>query len=155
MSAPARGPEPLRLCLAGPSLPTQLAAVRGRMATWADGLGLTPETVDDLVLATHEALANVADHAYADGDSGEAMVDAELSMAGELVVVVRDRGRWRPPAADPGWRGRGLLIIRGLADAVALHHDDSGTTVEMRWRLPASPDGASRDSRHWNERRDE
>jgi serine/threonine-protein kinase RsbW len=156
MSAPARGPEPLRLCLAGPSLPSQLSAARRRMATWADGLGVAPETVDDLVLATHEALANVADHAYADSDSdsGEAMVDAEVSIAGELVVVVRDRGRWRPPAAAPGWRGRGLLIIRGLADAVEVHHDDSGTTVEMRWRLPASPDGASRDAPHWNERRD-
>jgi serine/threonine-protein kinase RsbW len=155
MSAPARGPEPLRLCLAGPSLPSQLAAVRRRMATWANSLPVASETVDDLVLATHEALANVADHAYADGNSGEAMVDAELSIAGEIVVVVRDRGRWRAPAADPRWRGRGLLIIRGLADAVDLHHDNSGTTVEMRWRLPASLDGASRHAPHWNERRDE
>ena len=27
---------------------------------------------------------------------------------GVLTLVVRDRGRWRPPAADPGDRGRGL-----------------------------------------------
>jgi serine/threonine-protein kinase RsbW len=150
MSAPARGPDPLRLRLHGPSLPFQLGAVRNRMATWAEGLGVAPETVDDLVLATHEALANVADHAYPHGDSSggtTAFLDAELTGDGEIVVVVRDEGRWQPPPSDSGWRGRGLLIIRGLSDDADIHHDDTGTTVEMRWRLPSTPDGPARHGR--------
>jgi serine/threonine-protein kinase RsbW len=126
MSAPASGPEPLRLCLTGSALPAQLSRVRARIAAWAGAAGLVEDTVDDLVLATHEALANVADHAYPDAER----------RGGEVVVVVSDRGQWRPPATDPGWRGRGLVIIRGLAEHVELHRGPTGTAVEMRWALP-------------------
>lgn len=106
------------------------------MADWAEAVGLESERVDDLVLATHEALANIADHAYPDG-GGEAFVTAFYA-DGEVLVVVRDRGRWRTPATDPGWRGRGLLLIHGLADEVDVRHGDLGTTVEMHWPLRAS-----------------
>jgi serine/threonine-protein kinase RsbW len=148
MSAPARGPDPLRLRLDGPSLPFELAAVRSRMAAWAEGLGASADTVDDLVLATHEALANVADHAYPDSDGGAtAFLDAELTGDGEIVVVVRDQGQWRPPPAETGWRGRGLLIIRGLSDDTDIRHGDAGTTVEMRWRLPSASEGRARPGR--------
>jgi len=135
MPAPAHPPAPLRLRIAVSTLVIRLAAVRRRTAEWATSAGLAPAVVADLVLATHEALANVADHAYPDGD-GEAWLDIECGQ-GEVVVVVRDRGRWRPPAADPGWRGLGLMIIRGLADQVDVRRG-AGTTVEMRWRLPSS-----------------
>jgi serine/threonine-protein kinase RsbW len=139
MPALAGGPEPLKLRLAALSLPVQLAAVRGRMAAWAKAAGLGSDAVDDLVLATHEALANIADHAYPDGD-GEAFVDA-VSDDDTVIVVVSDRGRWRTPAPDPGWRGRGLTIIRGLAEQVDVEHGDGGTTVVMRWALPGSANG--------------
>jgi serine/threonine-protein kinase RsbW len=144
MSAAAPGPEPLRLRLTGPALPLQLPTVRARVASWAQSVGATPDLVDDLVLATHEALANVADHAYPDGLNGDAdaaFVDAELTADGEIVVMVRDQGQWRPPAAEPGWRGRGLLIIRGLSDGSEVRHDESGTTVQMRWHLHEAPVG--------------
>lgn len=144
MSA-AAGAEPLRLRLTGSALPLQLSSVRSRVAAWAEGVGAPPEMVDDLVLATHEALANVADHAYSDradldGEGGSALLDAELTTAGEIVVLVRDHGRWRTPAADPGWRGRGLVIIRGLSDDVEIRHDESGTSVQMRWQLHRAED---------------
>jgi serine/threonine-protein kinase RsbW len=148
MSSPACGPEPLRLRLAAPSLPTQLSDVRGRMAAWATAVGLGTDAVDDLVLATHEALANVADHAYPDGE-GEAYVDADCH-SGEVSVVVRDRGRWQPPAAEPGWRGRGLVIIHGLAEHVDVRHGDAGTTVEMRWPLPPAPNRWAAHVRCWD-----
>ncbi|GAA1244985.1 ATP-binding protein [Pseudonocardia aurantiaca] len=144
MPALARGPEPLRLRLEAPSLPTQLSTVRGRMAAWAEAVGLGTDTVDDLVLATHEALANVADHAYPEG-VGEAFVDAECR-SGTVLVVVRDRGQWQPPPGDPGWRGRGLMIIHGLAERVEVRHGDAGTTVKMQWPLPGSTNSlAARD----------
>ena len=138
MPALARGPEPLRFRLAAPSLPAQLPTVRGRMAEWAEAVGLGADTVDDVVLATHEALANIADHAYPDG-GGEAFVDAECQ-DGTAIVVVRDLGQWRAPRDDPGWRGRGLTIIYGLADHVEVRHGAGGTTVEMQWPLP-QPEG--------------
>jgi serine/threonine-protein kinase RsbW len=134
MPAPTGGTQELRLRLEGPTMPAQLPEVRRRIAGWAMELGLSADDVDDLVLATHEALANVADHAY-DGVPGEALIHAECR-GGQAVVVVRDRGRWLPPSSDNTWRGRGLLIIEGLAQHVDVHRGPTGTTVEMRWALP-------------------
>ena len=134
MSAPARGPEPLRLRLAASSLPERLTDVRAQMAAWGAGLGVAADLVDDIVLATHEALANVADHAYPDG-RGDALLDAAC-VGGTVRILVRDHGAWRAPASDPGWRGRGLVIINGLADQVDVDRTPRGTSVAMLWHLP-------------------
>jgi serine/threonine-protein kinase RsbW len=133
MSALARGPKPLRLRLAAASLPERLAEVRAQVATWVGRFGLSGDTVDDIVLATHEALANVADHAYPDGD-GEAELDASC-VGGEVHVVVRDHGNWQAPR-DSGWRGRGLVLIAGLAERVDVQRAEAGTCIAMRWSLP-------------------
>jgi serine/threonine-protein kinase RsbW len=133
MRVPARPPPPLRLRLTGGPLAPQLAGVRREVEQWAQGAGLAEELVEDVVLAAHEALANVADHAYPDGD-GEAWLEARCADSA-VEATVRDEGAWRTPPADPGWRGRGLMIIRGLADAVDVHHDGAGTVVRMRWKL--------------------
>ena len=135
MSAPM--PMPLSLCLAAQTLTGHLSSVRRQVAEWATEAGLYPPEVDDVVLATHEALANVADHAYPHG-LGEAWLDVERHRDA-VVVMVRDQGSWQPPAADPGWRGRGLVIMRGLADHLEVHHRDGGTTVRMQWQLPEAP----------------
>ncbi|GAA5132209.1 ATP-binding protein [Pseudonocardia adelaidensis] len=134
MSALARGAGRLRMRLAAPSLPERLKDIRAQVARWANRLGLSADAVDDIVLATHEALSNVADHAYPDGEG-----DAELDAAcedGEVRVVVRDNGRWRTPSHDPGWRGHGLVLIEGLAEHVDVHHAAAGTSIAMRWHLP-------------------
>lgn len=134
MPALVHGPRPLRLHLAVASLPSRMREIRTQVARWAGRLGLPAEAVDDIVLATHEALANVADHAYPDG-GGDAELDAECDH-GEVRVVVRDHGRWRTPPQDPGWRGRGLVLIAGLAEHVDVRRAAAGTSVAMRWRLP-------------------
>lgn len=134
MAALDPSPDALTVRLAGPGLAAQLSGVRQRMASWAGSMGMTSDAVDDLVLATHEALANVVDHAYPNGD-GEAWVEARRWAPDELLVTVRDEGRWRPPPTDPGRRGHGMTIIAGLAEDVQVHRSSHGTTVEMRWRL--------------------
>jgi serine/threonine-protein kinase RsbW len=121
------------LRLTGPYLRAQLRGVRVRVAEWASAAGMCPDGVDDLALATYEALANVADHAYPDG-SGDVWVDGDRSGAGDLTVVVRDRGRWRTPPADPGLRGRGMMLIAALADRVTVRRGPTGTSVVMHWR---------------------
>ena len=136
MPALARGPGPLRLRLSALSLPDRLRDVRAQLASWAGRFGLSADAVDDIVLATHEALANVADHAYPDGD-GEAELDAAC-VQGEIRVVVRDHGSWKVPQ-EPGWRGRGLVLIAGLAEHVDVHRAPAGTCIAMRWRLPHAP----------------
>jgi serine/threonine-protein kinase RsbW len=134
------------LRIAAPTLPARLPEVRNRMAGWAAGVGLAADTVDDIVLATHEALANVADHAYPDG-RGDAFLYADCHN-GTVRVVVRDQGRWRDPTLDAGWRGRGLVIIHGLAEHVDVQRGDAGTRVEMCWQVPRGP-AVQQDRRHW------
>ncbi len=58
---------------------------------------------------------------------------------GTLTLVVRDRGRWRPPPLDPGDRGRGLAIVRALMNVVDVDEATDGTTVTVRYR-PAGLD---------------
>lgn len=130
---PTSGPDRLRLRLAGSALAAQLRPLRHRLAAWAAGTGLPEQDVDDLVLATYEALVNVVDHAFGNGD-GEAVLDAGCDGSG-VEVVVRDNGHWRPPPVDPGLRGRGLTLITSLAQDVAVNRGAGGTTVCMRWSL--------------------
>jgi anti-sigma regulatory factor (Ser/Thr protein kinase) len=63
--------------------------------------------------------------------------EVELERDGDDVVVsVRDRGRWHDGASDD--RGRGLPLMRALMDDVQIDALPDGTTVRMRRRLGAT-----------------
>ncbi|HEY0811929.1 MAG TPA: ATP-binding protein [Pseudonocardia sp.] len=112
-----------------------LALVRRELRAWAATVGLSVQDIDGLLLASYEALANAAEHAYS-GD-GPRLVDlvATQHSGGYVQVVVQDYGSWRPEPADPGFRGRGLVMIRNLAHDAEIRKEAEGTTVVMRWRL--------------------
>jgi serine/threonine-protein kinase RsbW len=113
-----------------------LGVVRGELAGWVHASGRPGDTTQDILLATYEALANALEHAYP-----HRMAPADLTVDltatylddGGMQVIVRDYGRWREPASDPGFRGRGLRLIRGLADRTELTCGDQGSTVRMWW----------------------
>ena len=94
------------------------------------------DLVEDVGLAVYEALANVADHAYAAAGSGVFDLDA-VHHEGMLTVTVSDLGRWKAEA-DPGSssRGRGLMMIKRLTAEFELRRHDTGTLVQMRWPCP-------------------
>ncbi|KAA9158761.1 ATP-binding protein [Amycolatopsis acidicola] len=111
-----------------------LTPVREALAVWATGHALAAERCEDLVLASYEAMANSAEHAYRGREDG--LLDV-LAVAddGELTVTVTDWGTWKTPdGADP-FRGRGLLLIAALADDSVRASGAEGTTVTMKWRL--------------------
>jgi anti-anti-sigma factor len=56
---------------------------------------------------------------------------------------VQDWGSWRPPPADPGYRGRGVEFVRHLSDEVTFDRGDTGTTV--RFVLGSPTNGRVRD----------
>jgi serine/threonine-protein kinase RsbW len=113
-----------------PADAARLVGVRRELQDWALGAGLPATTVGDLVLAAYEAMANAAEHAYR---TRPGTIDLHATCDDdEVVVTVRDRGDWRPPPADPGHRGRGLMMIRSMSQA-EVEPGPEGTTVRMRW----------------------
>lgn len=101
-------------------------------------LDLPPDIVGDLVLVVYEAVANAAEHAYADHADGPGSVRLEAHRAADHVVIaVSDDGRWRTPTGA-GRRGRGIALMRLLAQNVHTRRDHRGTVVHFRVELPAS-----------------
>jgi serine/threonine-protein kinase RsbW len=117
--------------------PTTPPVVRARIRKWLEGHGWPADAVDDVVLAVHEAVANVIDHAYPAGLMGDVAVTATLLADGghrRVRIVVRDRGRWRSPPTDPGYRGRGLQMVRSCMEDVEIlpgMHSRDGTEITM------------------------
>ncbi|HMJ95249.1 MAG TPA: SpoIIE family protein phosphatase, partial [Thermoleophilaceae bacterium] len=108
--------------------------MRRMLGRWLDEAGATQAEAEDLSLAASEACANAIEHAYGPAP-GNLEVSAEMSAGGDAVVAIRDFGSWRAPRGEN--RGRGLMLMRGLADSVEVTQRDEGTTVELRRRLGA------------------
>ncbi|MFB9684906.1 ATP-binding protein [Amycolatopsis plumensis] len=126
-----------------PALPNEMAGLRRKLIQWLGELDLDPDSKHDITLATYEALANVAAHAYPDGH-GWARLQARRE-GDAVTVTVTDTG-CGIPATRPrvaGLRtsgGRGLLLIDQVADQTDIDTGESGTTVRMTWRPPALRD---------------
>ncbi|MBB5159832.1 ATP-binding protein [Saccharopolyspora phatthalungensis] len=115
-----------------PAFPRELLVVRDELAGWGRSAGLAPDTAEALALACYEAMANVVEHAYA--QSGAMDVEAvHVATEGRVQVTVVDRGSWVPRDGDADARGRGLPLIRRLADEVVVLPGDTGTVVRMSW----------------------
>ena len=118
-----------------PARPEEVAQLRHDTRDWLAQQGLPQNDVFDIVLACGEALANAAEHAYGAGSFGEMEIEAARDPDdGDVVVWVRDFGRWRSPSA-PGERGRGRMMMEHLMDRVDMQTDGDGTTVTMRHRV--------------------
>lgn len=128
-----------------PATDTDAALLRREFRAWI-GCLTDRDTADDLALAVYEALANVVDHAYdhrpLEVGPGEmrlhALASCPLLTGRDVVVTVVDQGRWRP-AADPGWRGRGLPLMRRLTHVTSVTTGHEGTVVQLRRRVPPEP----------------
>jgi anti-sigma regulatory factor (Ser/Thr protein kinase)/anti-anti-sigma regulatory factor len=126
-------PAPLEMTV--PADPPVLPQVRARVREWLSLLHAAGHDQAAIALATTEAVTNAIDHAYRDGESGTVRVETLLDASGRVCVTVSDHGRWRGAPVEPGYRGRGLTIMRSFMDSVEIDHDDDGTTVMMERQL--------------------
>jgi serine/threonine-protein kinase RsbW len=110
----------------------ELHKLRHALSAWLARQGAPPEVTAEVALATHEAAANVVEHAYRDG-SGNVVVRARRD-DDELLVAVQDEGHWRTPGRTDQ-RGRGLTVMRSLTDEVVISPTGSGTTVMLLRRI--------------------
>ena len=117
----------------------ELRSIRRSVDRWAAEWGIGGDTLVDLQLALGEAVANGIEHAYVPGEPG--LVDVELELCDHRAVSVRvtDHGRWQPKPASPGYRGRGLMMIERLAEAVRVLPSPAGTQASFEIPLVARP----------------
>jgi serine phosphatase RsbU (regulator of sigma subunit)/anti-sigma regulatory factor (Ser/Thr protein kinase) len=107
-----------------------LTTIRRALSRWLADLDVSKAVSKEIVMAVHEAAANVVEHAY--GPTG-GIVTITATHEGDLVEVwVRDSGEWR--GASKGDRGNGLRLMRGLMDDVMVDTSGPGTGVSLRRR---------------------
>jgi GAF domain-containing protein/anti-sigma regulatory factor (Ser/Thr protein kinase) len=126
--------SPDRLALRLPAEPTVLSPLRRTLRQWLEALGGGEGEIYDTLVAVTEAAANAIEHAYGPADE-TFEVEATVEGEGEVTVVVRDQGRWRPPRGHN--RGRGTLLMQELMDHFEVSTSEAGTEVRMRRRLLA------------------
>ncbi|MEA2124736.1 MAG: hypothetical protein QOI80_1518, partial [Solirubrobacteraceae bacterium] len=121
-----------RLALRLPAEPPVLSPMRRSLRHWLEALGAVDAEVYDMLVAVTEAAANAVEHAYGPLDA-TFDVEARASGDGEITIIVRDQGRWRPPRGHN--RGRGTLLMQELMDHFEVLTGEDGTEVRMRRRL--------------------
>jgi anti-sigma regulatory factor (Ser/Thr protein kinase) len=121
-----------RFDLTAKANPDNARQLRARFQRWLRTLGLPTPVVDDLTLAVYEALANAAEHAY-ELDHPQPIMRLQARVDHHhLLITISDHGCWRTPPPEPGYRGRGLAMMRSLTTELHVHPTTHGTTVQLR-----------------------
>jgi GAF domain-containing protein/anti-sigma regulatory factor (Ser/Thr protein kinase) len=111
-----------------PARATELSTMRRVMSAWLETAGVARDDITLIAVAVSEAATNSIEHAYGKRE-GWLEIEARRD-ADDVVIAVRDGGRWRPKAQSGG--GRGLGLIGRLMDEFELRRTDQGTEVMMR-----------------------
>jgi serine/threonine-protein kinase RsbW len=128
------------------------ARIRNGFAGWLHRhFSLSDERRSGVVLAIYEALANAAEFGYLDtpGHGTIAFTASYDDDIDTLAVTVTDRGRWRPTGtatvpAHRALRGRGIPLMRALADEIRINTSERGTQACLTWtHLLSAPEGAA------------
>ncbi len=113
-----------------------LAPIRRALTAWLRAADVSDLQAIDIVLVISEACTNCVEHAYEGHDVGTMLLEME-AVDGAVRSRVADSGSWKPPAADPDNRGRGLLLMGALSESMELDNRPDGTTIDIVFRLPA------------------
>jgi anti-anti-sigma factor len=126
-------PPPLKLTVA--STVQAAREVRGPLRAWLSDLGADEVDVMIIVQILCEFVENSFEHGYRSATAGHIDVEATLDGQGMVHASVTDRGQWKAPSADPGMRGRGLMLADALATESRIVGSDSGTTASITHQL--------------------
>ncbi len=121
-----------------PAEAARLSGLRRDLEDWLVEVGAGEGDIASIEIAVLEAVTNSVEHAYSDVP-GTVRVEAQLDGAGRVCVSVLDDGSWRPAPADPGRRGRGLMMMRGCMDTVEIEQTDDGTVILLDKTLRREP----------------
>jgi anti-sigma regulatory factor (Ser/Thr protein kinase) len=114
--------------------PDALRSLRRVLGRWLVEAGAERDEVHDLVMAANEAWQNALEHGTG---FARTTIDVDLAVDdGNVAITVRDAGRRERSPSDPD-RGRGIELMRALADEVTLELAPHGSTVRLRRALRA------------------
>ncbi len=112
-----------------------LAPSRAALRSWLSEVGVEPAQIQDMLIATGEAVANAIEHGHRSRPEGIISLRATAVVDG-LHVSVIDSGVWKIPHQVPSeHRGRGLSLMRCLVQDLSIHSNEAGTTVHMYARI--------------------
>ncbi|GAA2973132.1 ATP-binding protein [Actinokineospora diospyrosa] len=124
-----------------PADPAQLHFARHALRDWLAGTGVPEGTCEDAVWSADEAMSNaIANGGRSGARSAVLGVSAHVDDAVVVVTVVDEIG-WRVPASGVVLAGRGMAIVRALAEEVNLAVTDGRTTFTAWF----AREGATRD----------
>jgi anti-sigma regulatory factor (Ser/Thr protein kinase) len=121
----------------------KLAGIRRRLAGWLRAADVPDELAADIVLVVNEACTNSVEHAYRGHSVGTLLLEVD-AVEREVYARISDWGSWKKPAVNPGYGGRGLILIRAISDSVELDCTPAGTTIDIDFRLPAAAEALNR-----------
>ena len=107
--------------------PDQVAEARQFVSDLLEGVSAT----NDAILCVSELAGNAVAHSRSGQPGGWFTVRAAVSESGRLRIGISDQGGpWAPVQLSDGQHGRGLAIVRKLAQAWGVSTDsDGGRTV--------------------------
>jgi anti-sigma regulatory factor (Ser/Thr protein kinase) len=128
----------------GPSLtetydarPESVAVARTAVANFAADAGASKRQIDDMRLATSEAVTNSVLHAY-HGEPGSIQLTI-ASVGDELWVLIADDGCGLQPRTDRPGLGLGLGLIAQVSDDLSIvPRAGGGTELRMRFMVARS-----------------
>lgn len=121
------------------ALPQVIAGMRRIVGAYVQMWGFG-QLAEDTALCASELLSNVVKHA----GSPECVVTLERR-AGGVRVTVSDTSRVLPVVREPDWTaegGRGLVVVRGAADAWGAEPTATGKDVWIEIRAASGAGGA-------------
>ena len=128
-----RQPAPLELNFVADA--SHLAPSRTALRGWLTQAGIQPDQIQDLLIATGEAVANAIEHGHRDRPEGTISLRA-IAVVDGLQVTVVDSGVWKIPHPVAGDnRGRGIPLMRCLVRDLSIQSNDAGTTVQFYARI--------------------
>jgi anti-anti-sigma factor len=109
--------------------------VRAALRSWLSVIGADDMDVLIIVQIICEFVENSFEHGYRSTPGDGIDCDATLDDDGMVHATVTDRGQWKTPSADPGMRGRGLMLADALATESRVVGSNTGTTASITHRL--------------------
>jgi serine/threonine-protein kinase RsbW/stage II sporulation protein AB (anti-sigma F factor) len=110
------------------NVPVARRAVVGHLAE-----ARTPDPpLNDVGLVVSEAVSNVVNHAYRDGDPGSMRVQVEITHD-EVLLTVQDDGAGMKPRPDSPGLGLGMPLIATVADRFDVRPRRGGGTSLCIW----------------------